>query len=1155
MYPYYSNFKNLSTQFFVGVLIFSILFSSLPVTIFADETASSTDSTFVEPVVFADDSASSTDNSAVDPVEIVVPAPDAGDTASSSPETGEDDSDAPPPPETTLLDDTATSTATSSDETNENDGTEGLDGAGSSDTGTSTATTTDNGTNGDTGNSGADGTEGLDSGEDTESTASSTAPDLTGEPIPVVTDGLIGDDDSPEDEDITGRKDEEGARNIDITTGIATAQGELFTDANSTNVRSEFDPETLDDLDTYTFNATGTNAANVLNEAASISATGENKAQTDGEAKIITGDAISAFNIANVINSSIINSDGFIYLGNQILEPNTSLDLQDFFFPGGTSILADAADCNLLSCVAEDVVYNFSQTSVASITNDAYIEAVTGDNEVDTKSGTIATGDAYGTANVINMVNTNIIDSNYRLMTFNAIGNLEGDLLLPTEELFDMFFGLPNGVNQQENTDDFHANVDNVNELVVNNNVETYAETGQNDITAVNSTIETGRSESESNILNKVNENLYGGDAMYLWIRIHGYWDGDVVGLPDGLTWEWTPDGVIIYNEDAEITPSQMLGYDHDSYSANFTNHNDVTINNNINVDAITGFNNIDRSGGRSLLGDISTGDAYASANVMNIANTNVIGTNWTMAIVNIMGDFDGNVTFSQTDLSLAGEMIGADNPLEPGSVLNFTYTVANTTDTVATNVVLRQALGNAHVTNSLNTVQSVELGDMNPGDSQVVQLSAAVDSSLVYGTSTVVAIATVSSSEGDINQSNNVVSLSEDLYISDPNADAGTTTTDNTSTTTDDGSDSDDATTTGGSTGGSGGGSSGGGGGGSSSKTKSIDREKKAIDPNSASFLVVTKKADVDEGDHVSAGEEVDYTIVVRNGGGTAYHAVVYDNLINPIGTSISEQSWDLGTILAGEEIKLSYTTLYDPFTPSGVYTNTARIEAYSGSTTKADGGRPLQLDDAVHTVIIDGVPLAVGNVGVLAYFPSANGQVGALVAWETSASSTGQVYYSPLSLYSSTSPYDPTKHNYGYAQKSFRLPQPKTKHLMILNGLKPGVEYTYRVRADSGGNLAQGGDYTFSVPPAVRTLVLAGQSSAPLVAGAATSAPVVKPVPVPVPPMVYVPPVKPKPVVQSEPEPIVSQPEPEPVEVASEPEKTSGVGGFVKKVFGFWR
>ena len=111
---------------------------------------------------------------------------------------------------------------------------------------------------------------------------------------------------------------------------------------------------------------------------------------------------------------------------------------------------------------------------------------------------------------------------------------------------------------------------------------------------------------------------------MSVLIRVHGFWSGDVIGLPDGLSWAWTPEGILIYNTDAEIVPSPILPYDVDSYEANITDFNNATVTNNINIDAVTGKNKID-----GLVGNIETGDAFASANVMNIVNTNIIGVNW----------------------------------------------------------------------------------------------------------------------------------------------------------------------------------------------------------------------------------------------------------------------------------------------------------------------------------------------------------------------------------------------------------------------------------------------------------------------------------------------------------------------------------------------
>ena len=1140
----------------VGVLVFVMLFSSISPQVFAEDAATSTESTTTEPVELVEEE--DTENPTE---EVVTESASEEETIATSTDTTTEEETGTTTPETTNTEETSTSTATSTDETT-NSGPDGTDSP-DTDTGTSTATSTEESTDGESGSDGSEGGSGDGTPEDT---ATTTAPGLESDPIPLIAEGLIGDDDAPEGEDVTGGILRTG-RNTLIETGIATAQGEVFTDANSTNVRSELDPVIYRDLDTYTFNATGTNEAVVLNDVAALSSTGDNVAYATGEAEIYTGDAVSAFNIANVINTSIVNSDGYIYLVNQILEDDTSLDLQDFFFPGGSSALAAVNDCNLLSCAAEDIEYSFSQTNAATITNDAIIEVHTGKNFADGDFAQIHTGDAYGAANVMNVVNTNIVDSNYRLMTFNAVGDLEGDLILPTEDLFDTFFGLPNGLNQLEDSEDADINVDNVNDALVNNNLDTYAETGLNEsLTTFDSEIVTGRGEAESNVLNKINENVYGGDLMYLLIRVHGYWSGDVVGLPDGLTWEWTPMGIVIYNENAEITPSEMLGYDIDSYDATFTNHNDVVIDNNINIDAITGENEVD-----GLLGSIHTGNAFASANVMNIANTNVIGANWTMAVVNILGDFDGNVTFVQTDLSLSGEMEGSEDPLTPGSGLLFRYTVANTSDKVASDVVLRQTLQNAH-TGGFNQ-QSVSLGEMLPGETQDVVLTAAVDSSLAYGTSSVTAVATVESAEGDSDESDNSVLHTLSAYVEDPNGstttDGGTSTTtdDGTSTTTDDGTgtSTDDGSGTsesgdGGSNTSSSNGSSntssgggGGGGGGSKSKTKSIDREAlKNIDPDKAPFILLTKESDVDEDDIITAGQEVDYTITVLNKGGTAYDAVVYDTLRNPINAVLHEQSWELGTILPGEEIVVEYTTLYDALTPSGKYTNTASIEAYRHADTKAEGGKSLKLDEAVHTIEIEGVDLAVGNAGVVAYYPSGNGLVSALVTWETNKPATGQVFYSPQSL---GSVYNPSLPNFGYQTASFKFNTPKTKHYMILRNLIPGVTYDYKVRSTRGSSLGLGGNYVMQVPSVVNTLTLSLPNGTTMVAGASISTPSAsaptQPV-VPTPAPATVPPLPPTPPAPA------PDPEPTPEQSASSGSSSGGGGfmsGVVGKVFGLFR
>ena len=1040
---------------------------------------------------------------------------------------------------------------------------------------TDTATTTggESAPDGETGGSGADGEDG---GAEAEPEAEDT------DPVPVISETNFGYDPTPDDGlEVTGSQRETG-RNTKIETGVATAQAELNTDINSVNAISEIENPGQEDYDSYFFNATGVNEADVLNTGATTALTGDNVAISSGPARVTTGDAYSAINIANVVNSNVINSDGFIYLGNQILLPNTSLDLTDFFFPDPDSTLARATDCTLLSCVSEDVFYTFNQENVATIVNDATVEAVTGENIADGDLADIETGDAYGGANVINVVNTNIVDSNYRLMTFNAMGDLDGDLLLPTQELFNAFYGQPNGMTRVESAEDLHLTASSTNLADVNNNIDTNAKSGFNESsTALDATIKTGRAESESNVLNQINRNIFGGDVMYLLVRVHGAWTGDVHGLPDGLDWMWTSDGVLIFNEGTEIVPSVFLPYDSDSYNADFENLNDVYIDNNVNIESITGDNEV-----KGLVGSITTGEAVASANVMNVANTNVIGANWTYAVINIFGDFHGDIAFSEIDLNLSGDIdLG---PYGLGDLLTYSYTVHNNSTAPAANVVLEQTLVNAAAPGG-GISQSRALGDLDPGESVTTLFTAIVDPDLPIGTTSVEAVASVTSDEAEMSPSNNVVFSSvlvENNEIDDnagtttddgsgttTDGSSGTTTDSGSGTTTDDGSgtttDDSSGTTTDNTTDNSNdtvsasGGGGGGGGGGGSPKNKNkkslqdvdtdisnleVDRTQIEVDPSQPPHITVQKEASIDEGETVKAGEQVEYLITITNQGGGAYDAVMHDVLTNTIGSVVSEQSWELGTILPGEIIQLDYTTTYSLSSPSGAYTNTASLEAYRYPDTKEEGGEPLKLRDAVHNINIDGVGLAVGNVEVIAYFPDRNGKKGALITWETSKPALSQIFYSRDGY---ELPYNENLPNYGSEYASLMFDEPNTRHAMILFGLDAGTTYNYRIRAEAGEYEAVGGDYTFTIPAVVASLTLAF----PLfptaqVAGANTEQPAPAPY-TPVTPSTYSAPPTTTPTPKPEP-----QPTPEP---APQPEPQPESEGFFKKaantVFGLFR
>lgn len=978
-------------------------------------------------------------------------------------------------------------------------------------------------------------------------------------------------------EDITGQQTEVGTTTTSIETGNATATGEIQTTANSNNIRSTTTTP-IGDIDTYTLTATSTNDGTIDNTGTTTAVTGENLASTTETVQIVTGDAVSVLNIANVLNTNIINSDGFMYLLNQMLGSSDSLDLRNLFFSDPASLLASNY-CSLMSCAAEDVVYNLLQQNIANISNDVNIAAITGANEAYGRYAGISTGDAYGAANIINVANTNIIDSNYILMAVNGIGTLNGDLVLPTAELWHAFFGRPNGMTALEDVDDAKLiDVNNINYAEVNTELNTVAESGANQATTTlaESYIKTGMAEAASNVLNKVNQNFFGGDSLYMLIRIHGVWNGNVYGLPDGLSWEWTPDGIVIYNSDAEISPSQLLYCgtksngnpklcDVDSYTADLANHSTTTINNKVNILSLTGKNMME-----ATYGAIETGNAFAGANVMNIANTNVIGRNWVMAILNIFGDFNGDVSFGRPDLWVGGQLVSDDEPAGPGTRVTYTYTIRNDGDLKASNVEFSHSFNSEymyHYVNGLaaNNLETASLGTILPGESKVVTFEAIIDPALPGGTTAIIANAHVDSDEPDNNYSDNSEELTLEAINSsggsgngggseqeeenendagqssedgDNTEEEGNTNEDETENTNTEGTEENN-TPAPAPTGGGGGGPSGGGGKSSNKDTgqvlgTSIEREKLNVDPNSAPDIRLYKTANIKQNSTIKAGQSVDYKVTVKNRGGKAYDAIVYDTLLNPIGSKVSGQDWKLGTIEAGEVIELTYTIKYREDTPTGIYKNTASMVAYKEANAKGDKSKQLKIKDAVFRLNIKGVDLAIRNVGILSTYPLGDGLYGALVAWETSRPTDGQVFFGPKD---GASNFDPAALNLGYERASFRMPFLTTRHFIFINNLKGGTEYSYHIRSVGDGKVSLGGDYTFATPGYVASTL------SPSVAGASTQNTA------PAPKATYTPPPVPKPQLAPEPE---SAPEPEPA-----PNNNSGtaVGGFVKKVFGWFR
>lgn len=96
------------------------------------------------------------------------------------------------------------------------------------------------------------------------------------------------------------------------------------------------------------------------------------------------------------------------------------------------------------------------------------------------------------------------------------------------------------------------------------------------------------------------------------------------------------------------------------------------------------------------------------------------------------------------------------------------------------------------------------------------------------------------------------------------------------------------------------------------------------------SSKVVLTKTASEPV---VSSPSVVEYTLTLKNNGDKLTGAKLRDTLVNPLGATVGVQTWDLGTVKAGEEIVIKYSIEFKGSLVPGRYDNVARFVAKDSS------------------------------------------------------------------------------------------------------------------------------------------------------------------------------------------------------------------------------
>jgi hypothetical protein len=293
------------------------------------------------------------------------------------------------------------------------------------------------------------------------------------------------------------------------------------------------------------------------------------------------------------------------------------------------------------------------------------LKANSGDNSTSKNTGgnsSITTGAADVAANILNFANNNIAGG-VAYAVVNVLGNLIGNIILP-ESAFTQCCGavnttLANTGNGADSTNTTNLNqttVDSVgqfNTANIQNNLTVGATSGNNDVsknTGGNSSVTTGATSVNAQVLNVGNMNLLGGNYWLVIVNEAGHWMGRILGSPDGsntggsTAFEFTvaPSGEINVTNSGNGAGSTNTTTVNETTNNSTLQTNNANIVNNLNLSANTGGNSASKNtNGNS---NITTGDAAIMANIVNFVNNNIVGSGKLfVTMVNVFGSWLGD--------------------------------------------------------------------------------------------------------------------------------------------------------------------------------------------------------------------------------------------------------------------------------------------------------------------------------------------------------------------------------------------------------------------------------------------------------------------------------------------------------------------------------
>lgn len=455
-----------------------------------------------------------------------------------------------------------------------------------------------------------------------------------------------------------------------------------------------------------------TNQTGSLLGTPQYSPNGASSSDNGGDTKLQTGDATNGGNITNIGNNNLLSS-GCCNGGATVANTDN----------GSGSTNNGSATVNDNNTTVQD--------NNAAVLNNMSQGAYTGGNTASDNDGEVVleTGDANVTGTVLTFVNTNA--AGVSVSEFN-VNDYTGDLILDLPA--NCIAGCPgdnilvkNAGNGDDSTNNasLTSNSDNFlvqdNDAVIESNLELFADTGTNTASDNDGAakITTGDANVSANAVTFANNNI-AGNVWYGVVNIFGDLVGDII-LPqsviDSITCSTCGGTTTVANTDNGSGSDNNATLDQNT-DTDIYQFNNAAIDNNLILDANTGGNTgSDNDGSVS----IESGNANIDANVLNIANTNMVGGNWWLVIVNEAGNWVGKLIGADGS-NMAGS-VGTTFAIDPDSGA-ITVTNSGNGDNSQNNAGLIQnttnnisQTNNAQITNNLNLGANTGLNKASDND------------------------------------------------------------------------------------------------------------------------------------------------------------------------------------------------------------------------------------------------------------------------------------------------------------------------------------------------------------------------------------------------------------------------------------------------------